>query len=250
MQPDPARRILIVEDDQAIAEGVARVLTQASMPCVTAGSIEEAEQALAAGPFLAAIIDLTLPDGDGLALTRRLKEHSSLGILILSARGETTERIVGLELGADDFLPKPFEPRELLARMRALMRRLDGSQRSGPLPGVAPAAAVAPAPVYAFDGLVMDVQRRALSDGGGREVALTTAEFNLLLALVERAGRVLTREQLMDLAQGPHTAAFDRSIDVLVGRVRRKIQEAVGLDGLIKTIRNAGYLLTSRVERR
>lgn len=246
-------RVLVVEDDADIAEAVSRTLGQSGMPCTIAATIADANRLIAKEEFTAAVVDLTLPDGDGLTLTRWLKEHTNLGILILSARGETTERIVGLEIGADDFIPKPFEPRELLARMRALVRRLDRQGDAGAVPHETKTARspdLPMAPTFLFEGMTLDTERRTLTDEHGDRIDLTTAEFNVLHVLIERAGRVLSRDQIMDLTHGSHRAAFDRSIDVLVGRVRRKIHDATGLKGLIQTVRNIGFQFAAPVTRR
>lgn len=240
----PERLILVVDDDAAVARIVERVLATGGLSAKSVGSADEARRAVEAGGIGLAIVDLTLPDGDGLVLTRWIKEHTDLGILILSARGDTTERIVGLEIGADDFLGKPFEPRELLARVRAVLRRT----KPRPLPS-SPASSAGDESVYEFDGLKLSVDRRTLHDRGGNPVELTNAEFGLLRALVEHPNRVLSRDQLLDLTHGERTSAFDRSVDVQVARLRKKIERASAEQQVIKTVRGAGYILAAKVRR-
>jgi DNA-binding response OmpR family regulator len=177
------------------------------------------------------LLDLMLPGKDGLEVCRELRARSDVPIIVLTARGEEADRVLGLELGADDYLAKPFSPRELLARIRAVVRRARG--RAGPEAGV-----------VRVGGLVVDpAARRVTLDG--RDIALTGYEFALLDALARRAGRVLSREQLMELAGGNAEEAFDRSIDVHVSRLRQKLGDDPKRPRLIKTVRGAGYLLAA-----
>ena len=187
-----------------------------------------------------AIVDLVLPDTDGLMLTRKLKEHLNIGVVILSGRGETTEKIIGLEIGADDYLSKPFEPRELLARVRSVLRRL--SQNKTDTTSVETT-------VYSFDGWRLDLTARTLTSPKGAPVELSSGEFNLLRAFVEHPNRVLSRDQLLDLTHANDTPAFDRSVDVRVGRGRKKIEVDPQNPKFIKTIRNGGYMFAATVAR-
>lgn len=184
--------------------------------------------------FDAVLLDLMLPGKDGLDVCRELRSRSDVPIIVLTARGEEADRVMGLELGADDYLPKPFSPRELLARIRAVTRRARG--RAGP--------ALSSVKVGAL--LVDPAARRVTVDGV--EVALTGYEFSLLEALARRAGRVLSREQLMELARGNAEDAFDRSIDVHVSRLRQKLGDDPKHPRLIKTVRGAGYLLSGEAD--
>ncbi len=190
---------------------------------------EGIEAVLSADPALV-ILDVMLPGVDGLELCRRLRQSSRVPILMLTARGDETDRIVGLEMGADDYLPKPFNPRELLARIRAILRRSDGKE-----------TADAPAPLQ-VGPLVVDPGARRVTVRG-KEVDLTTAEFDILHALAANAGRVLSRDQLLEKVHGPGWAAYDRSVDVHMSRIRQKIEEDPRRPVLLKTIRGVGYQL-------
>ena len=222
-------RLLMIEDDRALAEMVATYLDKAGM---TLDHRESAEAGLAAalsGGYDAVVLDLMLPDGDGLSVCRAIRARSDVPILMLTARGEEADRIVGLEIGADDYLPKPFNPRELLARLRAIMRR-----RGGDIP-------LADGETLRFGRLVIDrAARRVLVDG--EERSLTGHQFDILSALAESAGRVLSREQLMDRVRGEALEAFDRSIDVHISRIRAAIEDDSKNPRRIVTLRGAGYL--------
>ena len=224
-------RLLMIEDDRALAEMVATYLGRAGM---TLDHRENAAAGLAAalqGGYDAVILDLMLPDGDGLELCRAIRARSDVPILMLTARGEEADRIVGLEIGADDYLPKPFNPRELLARLRAILRRRGPGSRA------------VPGETLRFGRLVIDrAARRVLVDGEKR--SLTGHQFDLLCALAESAGRVLSREQLMDRVRGEALEAFDRSIDVHISRIRAAIEDDPKNPRRIVTLRGAGYLFT------
>lgn len=196
-----------------------------------------------------AVVDLNLPGAiDGLSLTRTLKATSDIGLIILSGRSEATERIVGLEIGADDYVTKPFEPRELLARVRSVLRRVNRK----PAVPVSPCEplAVSDASVLEFASWRLDVTTRTLTDDADNLISLTAGEFDLLRVLAEHPNRVLSRDQLMDYLHGDRTPAFDRSIDVRVRRVRQKIENDPQDPKLIRTIRNGGYMLAAKVNRR
>jgi two-component system OmpR family response regulator len=180
-----------------------------------------------------------LPGEDGLSLCRRLRTTSQVPIIMLTAKGDDVDRILGLEMGADDYLAKPFNPRELLARIRAVLRRAN-NMRADP--------AINGSRVLVFSGWRIDQMLRELASPAGARVVLTDAEFGLLRAFCERPGRILSREQLVDLTQGRSLGAFDRSVDILVSRLRRKIEADPHQPSIIKTVRSGGYLFTSTVE--
>ncbi|MEQ9333803.1 response regulator transcription factor [Thalassobaculum sp.] len=247
-------RIILVEDEPDVGRLVSRVLTDAGYRVSVAVSGMDA-RALAdrEAPDLA-IVDLGLPDCDGLTLVRQLVDRHECGIIVLSGRGEAFERIVGLEVGADDYMAKPFEPRELLARVRSVLRRIrprtpHESLVNGGSHGADPAAQTSARTVFEFNDWQLDAGARLLAKASGDPVALMSGEFDLLLTLVQSAGRVLTREQMLDATHGEHTPAFDRSVDVAVGRIRRKIERDPGNPALIKTVRSRGYMFTAAVRR-
>lgn len=184
------------------------------------------------------VLDLGLPDIDGLTVTRSLKERGNVGVIIISGRGEATEKVIGLEIGADDYLGKPFEPHELLARVRSVLRRM------APAPQ-APTGATAP---FRFEGWSLDTLQRALTDPSGEPVSLSSGEFSLLRAFAEHPNRVLSRDQLLDFTHGMDTPAFDRSVDVQIARLRKKIEPDAQRPSFIKTVRNAGYIFSVKVE--
>ena len=219
-------RLLLVEDDTRLAEMLSEYLGEAGFRVAVA---PVAEAALARSPddYDAVILDLTLPDRDGLDVCRALRAKTDTPILMLTARGTATDRIVGLELGADDYLPKPFEPRELLARLRAILRRR-----------AVPAAADAP---LRFGALEIDRAAHVLRVRG-EERSVTSYQFALLVALAENAGRVLSRDFLMDLVKGEPLEAFDRSIDVHVSRLRAAIEDDPRRPRRIITVRGSGYV--------
>jgi DNA-binding response OmpR family regulator len=229
------QRILMIEDDRRLAAMVGAYLAQNGYRFHHAGTGAgglEALRAAAADPFAAVLLDLMLPDGDGLEICRRIRTSAaprdSIPIVMLTAKGDPLDRVVGLELGADDYLPKPFEPRELLARLRAVLRRpaLAGSGGAEPL---------------RFGRLEIDRGARAVRiDGEAR--AVTSYQYDLLLALAERAGRVLTRDQLLDAVRGEAPGPFDRSIDVHIGRLRAAIEDDPKHPGRILTVRGIGYV--------
>jgi len=186
------------------------------------------------------VLDIMLPGKDGLAICRELRASSDLPIIMLTAVGEETDRIVGLEIGADDYLAKPFNPRELLARVRALLRRTSAAPRR---PDDSENASLC------FAGWTLDLRRRQLLSPEGSLVTLSTGEYELLRAFTEHPQRTLTRDQLLDLARGRSPVPFDRSIDVQVSRLRRKIEADPRMPTIITTVRGDGYLFTAPVER-
>lgn len=232
---EPGALILLVDDDAEIRQLIGDFLVQHGFRTALAGSGAEMDREIAKERPALVILDLMLPGEDGLAICRRLSGSARIPVIMLSALGEETDRIVGLELGADDYLPKPCGPRELLARVRAVLRRRDGGGPAEPAGGGC----------YHFAGWEFDPRRRELRAPGGIAVALSSGEFRLLSAFLERPLRVLSRDQLLDLARGPSADVFDRAIDVQVSRLRKKLADQGGAD-LIVTLRSEGYMLAVR----
>ena len=219
------QRILLIEDDSRLAAMVSEYLGGAGYRVSVAAAGGAGMRLLEREPYDAMVLDLSLPDMDGLEVCRRLRAKHDIPVLMLTARGDAADRIVGLELGADDYLPKPFEPRELLARLRAILRRTKSGTRN----------------IFRFGRLEIDRDARAVRlDGSERSV--TSYQFALLVALAENAGRVLSREALMDLVKGESLEAFDRSIDVHVSRLRAAIEDDPKKPRRIITVRGAGYV--------
>ncbi|HEY9215254.1 MAG TPA: response regulator transcription factor [Ancylobacter sp.] len=229
--------ILVVDDDQEIRKLLGRYLQAQGFRISLAENGRSAEACLASNRIDLVVLDLMLPDISGLDLCRALRARSRVPIILLTALKEDVDRIIGLEVGADDYLGKPFNPRELVARIRAVLRR------------AAPFEIPAPAPhqIFGFAGFTADPATRRVNDTAGVDVGLTGAEFDLLMAFLERPGRMLSRDQLLDITQGRGAAGFDRSIDVLVSRLRRKLGDA-GSFQIFKTLRNGGYQLAVPVE--
>ena len=221
-----SERVLLVEDDARLAAMVSEYLGAAGFEVAWVNNGAGALERFARAPYDALVLDLTLPDIDGLEVCRQLRAKWDTPILMLTARGEPMDRVVGLELGADDYLPKPFEPRELLARLKAVLRR-------GRVP-----ATTAP---LRFGRLELDRNSRTVRVDGS-EKTLTGYQFALLAALAENAGRVLSRDQLMDLVKGEPLEAYDRSIDVHVSRIRAAIEDDPKKPKRILTVRGAGYV--------
>ncbi len=230
------KRLLMIDDDEKLV-GLMREYLETQGYQVTAvhDGAEGVEAALSTNPELV-ILDLMLPGMDGLEVCRRVRQSSRVPILMLTARGDETDRIVGLEMGADDYLPKPFNPRELLARIRAVLRRAEGHDVGG-VPSILEAGP-----------LTVDIGSRTVTVRG-EPTDLTTTEFDILHALVANAGRVLSREQLLQTVHGPGWAAYDRSIDVHISRIRQKIGDDTKRPALLKTVRGVGYQL-ARTESR
>jgi two-component system OmpR family response regulator len=231
------KSILFVEDDRDIRMLLADFLVREGF------AVEVAEDGAAVDRVLArtrpdlVILDLMLPGEDGLSICRRLRARGAVPIIMLTAKNDDVDRIVGLELGADDYLGKPFNPRELLARIRAILRRLERT---------APAAT--PQRRRSFAGFVVDLDARSVDTKGGMRVPLTSAEFDLLVCFVERPRRVLTRDQLLDWTRGRSADPFDRTIDVTVSRLRKKLEAAdPTASEIVTTVRNGGYLFSAEV---
>jgi len=223
-------RILLIEDDPRLAAMVSEYLGEAGFHVSTAAAGRAGLEQLRREPYDALVLDLMLPDIDGLEVCRQLRATSDTPVLMLTARGDTMDRVVGLEIGADDYLPKPFEPRELLARLRAILRRRQSSRASD---------------VLRFGRLEIDRDARVVRVDGA-ERSLTGHQFTLLVALAEKAGRVLSRDTLMDLVKGEALEAFDRSIDVHVSRIRAAIEDDPKKPRRLLTVRGAGYVFAKQ----
>ena len=236
MTLDISARILVVDDDPGIREVLCDYLGQHGYEATGAASAAEMDRALQASTIDLIVLDLMMPGEDGLSVVRRLG-RAGPPIVMLSAMGEDTDRIVGLELGADDYLAKPCNPRELLARVRAVLRRPREEA-----PGDA-------APALTFAGWRLDLVRRELTRPDGVQVGLSGGEFTLLRALAERAGRILTRDQLLEAARGSDADVYDRAMDVQISRLRKKLDDGSGLE-TIQTVRGEGYMFDVKVTRR
>jgi two-component system OmpR family response regulator len=230
-------RLLVVDDDAELRELLRSYLGGQGFDVVTVEDGAAMRRALADSAFDLLILDLMLPGEDGLALCRELRARSKIPILMLTARGDELDRIIGLEMGADDYLPKPFHPRELLARLRSILRRVQERSEERP------------ARTLRFAGWTLDIGMRHLLAADGVAVPLSSGEFRLLQALAENAHRVLSRDRLMDVLSGREAGPFDRSVDVMISRLRRRLGDDARESELIKTVRNEGYVLAAKVER-
>jgi two-component system OmpR family response regulator len=231
--------ILIVDDQRDIRDLLARYLVKHGLRASVAESAEAARKTMRAAQIDLIVLDIMMPGEDGLSLTRWLRENHDIPIILLTAMADETDRIVGLEVGADDYLPKPFNPRELLARIKAVLRRARTMPRSH----------TTAKGQLCFDRWKLDLTRRELIDERGVSVALSSGEFRLLVSLLERPGMVLTRDQLLDLTRGRSAQAFDRSIDNQISRLRRKIERDPKNPVLIKTAWGDGYSFAGEVYR-
>lgn len=237
--------VLIVDDDREIRELLGRFLTKHGYRVTVAIDGREMWKALAEWAIDLIVLDVMLPGDDGLALCRQLRSRSAVPIIMLTAMGEDVDRIVGLEMGADDYLAKPFNPRELLARIKAVLRRTTSLPATGAVEGAEESAER----VFAFAGWRLHLDQRSLTSPEGILMPLSTGEFELLAAFVTHPQRVLSRDQLLDLARGRDAQPFDRSIDVQVSRLRRKIEADPAEPTLIRTVRGGGYLFAPLVEK-
>ncbi len=237
---DSMPHILVIDDDREIRDLLARFLERNRFRVTAARDGREARRAWPLGHYQLVVLDLMLPGEGGLELARWLRSQSDIPIVMLTAMGEETDRIIGLELGADDYVPKPFNPRELLARIRAVLRRTTERAEKK----VEPASKA-----VRFSGWTLEPARRRLLNPDGAEVALTGGEYDLLVALLERANRVLNRDMLLDLLRGRQAGPFDRAIDVAISRLRRKLEDDGRHAQLIKTVRGGGYVLAAEIER-
>lgn len=235
-QPSP--HILVVDDHRDIRDSLSRYLSRHGYRVSTAADAAVARREVRGGAMDLVILDIMMPGEDGLSLCRWLRETTAIPVILLTAVADETDRVIGLEMGADDYVTKPFSPRELLARVRAVLRR----------------AAALPAQretvdeqTLRFDRWIFHVARQEIEDETGLSIALSTGEFRLLLAFVQRPGHVLSREQLLDLTQGRETVLFDRSVDNQVSRLRRKIERDSSRPQLIKTVWGGGYRFAAEV---
>ncbi|MCF6320789.1 MAG: response regulator [Rhizobiaceae bacterium] len=236
----PMAHILVVDDDREIRDLLARFLKKHGYRVTTAVDGKEMWKAISNWAIDLVVLDLMLPGDDGLTLCRNLRAKSAVPIIMLTMMNEETDRIIGLEMGADDYLPKPFNPRELLARMKAVLRRTNKLKGSN--------LDKRPKTLY-FSGWKLEIGRRRLKSADGLLIDLSAGEFDLLVALVEHPQQVLTRDQLLDLTHGRVEAPFDRSIDMQISRLRKKLANGEGQHELIKTVRGGGYILTAAVSR-
>lgn len=239
LELDHEPHVLIVDDDQELRLLVSRLLRKNGFRVTGARDGREMRVALSGAAFDLIVLDLMLPGGSGLDLCRELRATSAVPIVIVTAVGEESDRVIGLEMGADDYICKPFSPRELLARARAVIRR-----SLGKVQGERPSGSQK----YEFSGWSLDLLRRELVSPKNVAIDLSGGEFDLLLAFIEHPGRVLSRDQLLDLARNRTADPFDRSIDVQISRLRRKI-DAHSDQPLIKTVRGAGYIFTAPVQK-
>jgi two-component system OmpR family response regulator len=225
--------VLVVDDDDGLRDQIAGYLSENGYDVTSAANAAAMDRLLAARAFDAIVLDVMMPGEDGLSICRRLAAGKGPAILFMSALGDEIDRILGLELGADDYLPKPCNPRELLARLRAVLRRRD--------------AAVDSNGDYAFEGFVLDVARRELRAPSGAVVLLTAGEFSLLSIFLEQPRKLFSREQLVEQSRR-WTEVYDRAVDVQIYRLRRKLGQTDGQD-MIRTLRGAGYMFNARVTR-
>ncbi|WP_340117272.1 response regulator [Pelagibius sp. 7325] len=240
MQQGSTPQILIVDDDPEIRARLGKFLSDHGLDVSEAGNGQEMTAMLRRKQIDLVVLDVMMPGDDGLALCRRLRMDNTIPIILLTALSGDTDRIVGLELGADDYVTKPFNPRELLARIRALIRR-SGMASTPRMPRTRP-------PVHQFSGWQLDINHRSLMSPDGHLVILTSSEFDLLAVFVEHPQRTMSREQLLECLHGRAIHQFDRSIDVHISRLRRKIEPNPANPTIIKTIRNEGYFFTPSVE--
>jgi two-component system phosphate regulon response regulator OmpR len=244
IMPAMAQRVLIVDDDEVIRETTGDYLSEHGFECALAADGEQMRAAFEkggpAGSFDVVLLDLNLPGEDGLSLTRWLREHHDVAIIMVTGAGGVVDRVVGLEVGADDYLAKPFDPRELRARVKSVLRR--GAARKNERAAVAPAA---PGQRARVGRCTLDLGTHQLTGPDGAEIPITGMEFDLLRAFIENADRVLSRDQLLTLTRNREWEPFDRSIDIRIARLRRKIEADPAHPATIRTVRGAGYMFVS-----
>lgn len=234
-------RILVVDDDGQLTAFLKRFLTKQGFEADTAATAAEARVSLKSTIYALVVLDLNLPDGDGLEIAGEIRHASGTPVIMLTARDEVYDRIVGLEVGADDYVTKPYEPRELLARIKSVLRRADSSE---------PKALSVDPQIVRFVGLELDMVQRRLTDASTEQViALTNTEFTLLKTLVESAGDVLSRAAIMDALYGNSITVTDRAIDAHVARLRRKIDQRDGNASLIRAVHGQGYVFVTELEK-
>ncbi len=232
--------VLVVDDDAQIRDLLAQFLLKHNYKVSTACNGREMEQELKRQKVDLLILDVMLPGKTGTQLCQEVRQKSDIPILMLTAMNDDVDRILGLEMGADDYIAKPFNPRELLARMRAVLRRTSGRGQVSVTP-------VAKPPKYRFDHWVLDSARRHLSDSQGMQIVLSSGEYNLLVAFLQRPQQVLSRDLLLDVTKNREAGPFDRSIDIQISRLRHKIEKKPKSPELIKTVRGGGYVLATDV---
>jgi len=237
--PAMVRRVLIVDDDAEIRETTGEYLSGHGFEVALAADGVQLRAAFDAAVPDVVLLDLNLPGEDGLSLTRWLREHHDVGIIMITGAGEVVDRVVGLELGADDYLAKPFDPRELRARLKSVLRRTRDRAQQAPAGGEAPKR-------VRVGRCMLDLATRQLVDEQGAELPITGMEFDLLRVFIENANRVLTRDQLLTLTRNREWEPFDRSIDIRIARLRRKIEADPAKPETIKTVRGAGYMFIAR----
>jgi two-component system OmpR family response regulator len=231
--------IAVVEDDPEIRSLVMGLLKHEGFEVEACASAPELDRVLERRRVDLVVLDVMMPGEDGLSVCRRLRAQGDVPVVLVTAKSDDIDRIIGLEVGADDYVSKPFNPRELLARVRAILRRTRSAHRI---------AAALPRQAYRFAGWTLDAGSRDLTDPDGRAVPLTGGEFDLLLVLVRHPQRVLNRDQLLDWTRGRSAAAYDRTIDVQLSRLRRKLGDDPEAPGIIRTVRGGGYLFSPAVE--
>lgn len=237
--------LAVLDDEVDITQLLATYLQVQGYRVSQVHSGHALQELMARDPAALVLLDLGLPGEDGFAIARQLREHWRCGLVIVTGRGDAIDKVVGLEIGADDYVTKPFDLRELLARIKAVLRRIAPAE-----PAAAPAAAAPPADdrsTLRFAGWTLDTGARRLVDATGTEVVLTTGEFELLQVLARHAGRVLSRDFLLEQTRGREAAPFDRTIDVLIGRLRKKLADSADEPQIIKAVRGAGYLFVPSV---
>ena len=238
---ESTHHILVVDDHRDIRDSLSKYLASHEYRVTAAADAAEARKLIDQSAIDLVVLDIMMPGEDGLTLCRKVRADSNMPVIMLTAMGEDVDRIIGLEVGADDYMAKPFNPRELAARIKAVLRR---AEQGGP----ASSSDGEKTGRYAFDKFVLDPATRSLFQGE-EEIDLTAGEYDLLLAFVGHAQRILNRDQLLDMAKGRSAIPFDRSIDVQVGRLRKKIEPDYREPTLIKTVRGGGYMLTAEVTR-
>ncbi|SIN90803.1 two-component system, OmpR family, response regulator [Parasphingorhabdus marina DSM 22363] len=233
-----AAHILLVDDEASLREPLAEYLVKQNFRVQQAADASIARSLLNACDFDIILSDIMMPGEDGLSFCRHVRERTDIPVIFISAKTEETERIIGLELGADDYITKPFSPRELVARIKVVLRRANAG---------GPKTATGNGAVYQFSGWTLKTDQRSLLDESGVNVPLSSGEYQLLLALLSRAGHVLNRDQLLDMTQGREAHAFDRAVDNQISRVRRKIEKDPKNPEIIKTVWGGGYVLAGAV---
>jgi two-component system, OmpR family, response regulator len=236
------KHVTIVEDDPDVRALLVRSMGADGYRVTALDSGAGIEDVMSSDKVDLVILDIGLPGMDGLTITQQIRRHSDVAIIIVSGRGDLADRVVGLEIGADDYITKPFEPREIQARVRSVLRRGRRQDECASPVGEAHQR-------YGFGNWMLDITAQSLHDAEGRPIGLTSGEFKLLEAMVMRANRVLSRDQLMDVCYGNDSPAFDRSIDVCIGRLRKKLLDDPRNPRIIRTVRNGGYMFAARVTR-